>query len=177
MGVPGNVKQSKEELVISSPYIGKHVYMMNWVQATILPGAVVLVLFLWHLRLYGTQGCAHTVPQPQDPCGRGPFPAHKGSTKLLLRVQSHVVVLGEEHGVCSDQPGLQCELTVLKKGQLCQSCELKSAGLCAQIPLPKSSISILAISGSLHAVTADGYGRAAEGHPSLSSLLTSLRGN
>lgn len=131
MGVPGNVKQSKEELVISSPYIGKHVYMMNRVQATILPGAVVLVLFLRHPHLYGTQGCAHTVPQPQDPYGRGPFPAHKGSTKLLLRVQSHVVVLGEEHGVCSAQPGLRCELTVLIKGQLCQSCELKCWILCS----------------------------------------------
>lgn len=131
MGAPGNVKQPKEELVISSPYTGKHRYMMNRVQATLLPGAVVPVLFLRHPHLYGTHGWAHTIPQPQDPYGRGPFPAGKGSTKLLLCFQSHVVVLGEEHGACSDQPGLQCELTVLKKRQLCQSYELKCWILCS----------------------------------------------
>lgn len=104
-----------EKLVTSLPYTGKHKYVMNHVQSTLPPAAVVLVLSLQHPHLCGTHGCAPSVPQPQDPCGRGPFPVGKGSKKPLLHFQSCVVVLREEHSVCSDQPALQREPTAFKK--------------------------------------------------------------
>lgn len=132
---------------------------------------------LQHPHLCGTHGRACTVPQPQDLCGHGPFPVGKGSTKPLLRFQSLVMVLREEDGVCLDQLLLQCELTALKKKGCFASPMTKNAEFCAQIPLPKSSISILAISGSPHAVKTHSYGKAAEDHPSISLLLTSSGGN
>ena len=114
MCVPGNVKRPKEELVISSPYTGKHRYMTNHVQSTLLPATAVPVLFLQHSRLCGMHRRARTVPQPQDRWGRGPFPG----TKPLLRFQSHVMLRREEYGMCSDQLVLQREPTAFKKRHL-----------------------------------------------------------